>query len=54
LPGWDHCLKVNFDNGEWFHNRHLNIYIWQSQTFSQNIQTNSVTTISSTSIFNIQ
>jgi hypothetical protein len=37
-PGVNHCLKVKFDNGEFLHKRHLNIYIWQSQTFSQNIQ----------------
>jgi hypothetical protein len=31
------CEKVDIDNGKWLHNRNFNIYIRQSQKFSQNI-----------------
>jgi hypothetical protein len=35
--GWNYCVKIETQNGEWFHNRHFNIFIRQSHKISQNI-----------------
>jgi hypothetical protein len=37
-PWYDHCVKVAVFTGKWLHNRHLNIYIRQSQNFSKYIK----------------